>query len=239
MKNQKKPGVYKIRTNQKCKNCMCEKATQKVVVETNGQVKFAILCDNCTKEICQKFNIDYKKKNSNQKKIIISVIAIVIALIILFSVLISKDIIGKKISDDKLKKAIKSSYMITSGNDNIEYEPNIVNQMISQKVKIYVIEHDDNQAKLSVTAPDIPSIIADITNSDEYKNAGNKYDYLNNQVKLKINSEDCKMVNNEVTVNIENNEGEIKIEESEDYADAIYGGLISYMKNQTEEIGND
>ena len=87
-----------------------------------------------------------------------------------------------------------------------------------KKIHIDVLKMDKEQATLSITTPDMYSILE--TSEDA------------NKILEMIDSENCPMVTNEIKTKYEMIDGKYHIEENEELIYSIYGGMEKYFEEK-------
>lgn len=87
-----------------------------------------------------------------------------------------------------------------------------------KKVQIEVTKYNEEQANLSITVPDMYSILKH--SEDEQK------------ILQIINSENCPLITNKIKINYEKKNGKYQVKENEELIYAIFGGMDKYFEEK-------
>ena len=157
-----------------------------------------------------------------------------------------KQQVAESISDyfamsNNSKKIVDSIIAESSEAEQISH--NFEKEHISSLV-IEEIEKSNNSMTIKVTAPDFVKIVSSISDTEKQymSNVEDMSTLIKSRIIDAIESGDYETVTKTVTVNIiQDIYGNTQIERSNEYLDAIYGGLLSYytqyMNEYNKEVG--
>lgn len=174
-------------------------------------------------------------KNKKTLLIIIGIALIIVAAIIL---IVCKSRFFKSLNHNKkdaYQIAVENSYKVSTGERSYaeQYPTLLTNLLITDNVSYKIVKTGNTNMTVSITAPNMKDIMDGVVsetatfddNSEETKRIQS---YVINRLKDK----DFKTVTNTVKVKIEREkDGQISIVPTEEYLDAVYGGLYSYYNS--------
>lgn len=170
------------------------------------------------------------------------IIVLLIVIIAVAALIICISMFSGSLKKDSYKDLVESSYKVSDEKRQYaEQSPAaFANLLITDTVSYEIVKAGKNDITLDITAPDMKDIMDGIVSestvvTDSAEETSRIQAYVINRLK----SKDYKTVTNTVTVKIENDkDGNSCIIPTEEYLDAIYGGLYSYYNAiQTQAKG--
>ena len=174
-------------------------------------------------------------KSSSKKRLILFIVILVIVVIAVTAVIVSVLLKNKKPSvEESLKRSIEK-YTVPS-DDLKEYAK--VNEMAEIQAKyselrrIEIISKTKDAVTLKIIAPDLKPLMLEVIDSDvEIKDYAEEMVLLEEKVNRMLKSGDLQYIESVVSVPYTVAEDStVQIKETEEFYDAIYGGLITFIK---------
>jgi len=178
-------------------------------------------------------NTYIKSKKKKRRKKTWKIILLIVGIIIFLSFLIS---FGSKLSGPKKEDvdlALFDSYQKTESEKSLssDYVPAVIENMITDRVSYEIMDISDDTITLEIAAPNMSEVFRNTTFSDkEVADGVAEYMLIESYVKDTLERNYYSAITNQVTLTIQEMDGNVRIIPTEEYMDAVYGGMVSYYK---------
>lgn len=114
-----------------------------------------------------------------------------------------------------------------------------ITELIFSRTQVQLVKYDGKTCTLSIISPDCASLYDKILESPEELD---RTDFVSakafvlERFRQELESESIPFITRKVELEVIKTDGKYELVETEEYIDALYGGLITYFRDLTESI---